>query len=149
MMFISWILSLMILLQPNAPWKSDYENIATGIEQGAKRVPVFQGDSAVKMTIALDVSLAWYESRYDRHAVGDHGTAHGLYQVHAPEDETIEEQTVNANLLLKHSFKVCIANPLNERLAWYASGKGDGCENEGGRKASRHRMATAMWLFRK
>ena len=140
------ILTVMALLQPKAPWEGDYETVARDIARGAAASPVFEGEYGIQRTIALDVSLAWFESRFDRHAIGDHGAAHGLYQVHAREAETVEAQTIEANELIKASFRICKNRPLEERLGWYASG-GNGCDKPGGLKASRHRMLKAIWLF--
>lgn len=146
-MLTTWILALMVLLQPSAPWRADYEEVAKGIEEGARVVPIFAGEQGLYRTVALDVSLAWYESRFDRHAVGDHGAAHGLFQVHATEASTVAEQVKQANALIKQSLRVCAARPFEERLGWYASG-GPTCDRPGGLKASKHRMNTAVWLLR-
>lgn len=140
------ILTVMTLLQPQAPWKGDYETVARGLLEGAAAAPVFEGAWGVQRTIALDVSLAWFESRFDHHATGDNGAAHGLYQVHRREAESVKAQTVEANELIKASFRICKNRPLEERLGWYASG-GNGCDKPGGLKASRHRMLKAIWLF--
>jgi len=142
------ILAMMALLQPSAPWKDNYETVARGLLSGATASPVFEGQYGVQRTIALDVSLAWFESRFDQHAIGDNGAAHGLYQVHAKEAPTVEEQTKQANEMIKASFRICKNRPLEERLGWYASG-GNGCDRPGGLKASRHRMLKALWLYRK
>lgn len=142
---IAWILTLMILLQPSAPWKDTYEITAQGIRDGAIEFPVFSGDNGVEKTIALDVSLAWFESRFNRHAIGDHGAAHGLYQVHAPEAETVKQQTVEANRMIKQSFKACANRVNTEWLGWYAAG-GNDCTR--GLRESRHRMLKAFWLFK-
>ena len=147
-LLLKTILTVMVLLQPQAPWKDDYEQISRGLLSGATTAPVFDGEYGVQRTLALDISLAWFESRFDRHATGDNGAAHGLYQVHAKEAETVEAQTIEANKLIKASFRICRNRPLEERLGWYASG-GNGCDRPGGLKASRHRMLKAMWLYRK
>ncbi len=144
-MIIVWILSLMRLLQPHAPWLASYEATAKGIQDGATSSPVFSGENGIERTIAVDVSLAWFESRFDSHAVGDHGTAHGLYQVHAIEPETVKEQTVQANAMIKQSFKACVNRVKEEWLGWYAAG-GNDCNR--GLRESRHRMLKAFWLFK-
>lgn len=143
---LTWIISLMLLLQPQAPWKANYESTAVGILEGAKAEPLFQGESGLRRTVALDVALAWFESRFDPSAVGDNGRSRGLYQVQYVGDvEPVLQQTIRANQMIKESFRVCRYKPFEERLGWYASG-GNGCSNAGGLKASRHRVLKAKWL---
>lgn len=142
---IPWVLAAMLQLQPSAPWLASYTETARGIAEGAEAEPVFAGD--VRRTIALDIAVAWFESRFRPDAVGDHGAAHGLYQVHAPLAATVKQQTIEANRMMRASFKVCSRRPLLERLGWYASG-GATCDRPGGLKASSHRMRLAERLFR-
>ena len=143
---IAWIVSLMIGLQPTAPWGDSYESTARGIYEGAKVEPIFQGESGLRRTIALDVALSWFESRFDPNAVGDGGKSRGLYQIQfSGESESVTHQTIRANRMIRESFRVCWARPLEERLGWYASG-GPNCSREGGLKASRHRMMKAKKL---
>jgi hypothetical protein len=156
---IPWAVSLLTYLQPAAPWRETYGETAAGMVEGARAVPVFDGPQGVERTIALDAVLAWFESRFDRHAVGDcghegackkgeTGKAHGLYQVQAPEAGDARAQTVAANRMIRQSFKACAHRPFEERLAFYASGGPAGCENAGGQRASRHRIVRAIWLFK-
>lgn len=142
---LAWVLSLLTLLQPIAPWSKTYAETAQGILDGATALPVFDGPQGIERTIALDVSLAYFESRFHTHAVGDHGEAHGLYQVHAPEAETVKEQTIQANRMIKQSFKACANQRPEEWLGWYAAG-GKDCSR--GLRESRHRMLKAFWLFK-
>ena len=72
-MLIAWALLILNYLQPIAPWSKTYQETAQGMVEGATAVPVFDGPLGVERTIVLDESLAWFESRFDRHAVGDHG----------------------------------------------------------------------------
>jgi hypothetical protein len=144
-MLIAWTLLLLNYLQPVAPWSKTYPETAQGMVEGATAVPVFDGPLGVERTVALDASLAWFESRFDVHATGDHGTAHGLYQVHAPEGETVKEQTIQANRMVKQSFKACANQRTEEWLGWYAAG-GNDCMR--GLRESRHRMLKAFWLFK-
>lgn len=141
---VRWVLAVMTALQPSAPWKDDYQNVAEGIIEGAKENPVFSGESGVLRTIALDISVSWFESRFNRHAIGDKGAAHGLFQVHAAEDSTVKEQTIRANRMILASFKICKDRPLIERLGWYTAG-GQGCR---GTLTSKHRMNLALRLLR-
>jgi len=143
----AWVLALMVLLVPRAPWRASYETTAAGMAQGASEVPVFQGSWAVERTLALDVAVAFFESTFRVDAVGDHGAAKSLYQVHGAMPEDAHAATVEANRLMLQSFKACRALPLEERLAWYASGGADGCSSEAGRRASRHRVSLALRLY--
>lgn len=142
---IAWVLSLMILLQPAAPWLETYETTAQGIIEGAKAAPLYSGQLSVERTVVLDVSIAWFESRFNTHAIGDKGAAHGLYQVHAPEAATVKQQTIEANAMVRQSFKACSRRDVIEWLGWYAAG-GNDCNR--GLQASRHRMLKAIWLFK-
>ena len=139
----------MVLLVPRATWRETYEATAQGVVDGAHDEPVFDGAYGVEKTIALDVSVAMFESTFNPNAVGDHGAAKGLYQVHGAMPENARQATVEANRMMRQSFKACRSRPLEERLAWYASGGATGCENPGGQKASRHRVGLALRLFSK
>lgn len=144
---IAWVLTLMVYLQPVAPWRDNYETIAKGIVRGASEEPVFTGESGVYRTLALDVSLAWFESRFDANAVGDHGRSRGLFQVQAKEVSADPYlQTLQANRMIRESFRVCARRTLEEKLGWYAAG-GNGCDK--GLRESRHRVLKAQWLFKK
>lgn len=146
---IAWVLALMVLLAPRAPWRASYETTAAGMVEGAIAVPVFSGPRAIERTLALDVAVAFFESTFRVDAVGDHGAAKSLYQVHGAMPEDARAATVEANRLMLQSFRACRGLPLEERLAWYASGGADGCSNEAGRQASRHRVGLALGLFAK
>lgn len=144
---IAWILAAMVLLQPSAPWKDSYEHTAKGILEGATSEPIFRGDGGVFRTVALDVSLAWFESRFNPVALGDKGRSWGLYQFQDHgKPEGVKAQTIIANRLIRESFRICAARPLEERLGWYAAG-GNGCDR--GLTHSRHRIWKAQWLIRK
>lgn len=147
MTLVTWCLSLLTLLAAREHVEARATpELAAGIVAGAEAEPVFAGPDGVRRTVALDVALAWLESRFDPHAVGDHATAHGLFQVHAPEAPTVEEQTREANRLLRASLRTCGSG--DDGLAWYAAGSAHGCASEGGKRASRGRMALAKWLAR-
>lgn len=147
---VTWVLSMMTFLAPpeSVPWRDTYEATARGIVQGAQEVPVFDGPDGVERTIALDVALAFFESTFRFDAVGDHGQAKSLYQVHGAPPTDPREATTTANRIIRASFRACAAHPLDERLAWYASG-GPTCTREGGVRASKHRVGLAMRLFKK
>lgn len=145
-----WVLSLMIGLQPLAPWRESYPETASAIARASRTFPAFEGANGAKRTAALLVSLAWFESRFDPQAHGDHGQSLGLFQisrVHAKSVELLEPNYApyHALSLIRRSFEVCRSKPVDERLAWYAAG-GDGCSDAGIRKSA-HRMALARRLY--
>lgn len=144
---IQIILTIMVALQPSAPWRDSYEKTAIGIYEGAQAEPIFSGEYGIQRTIALDIAIAWFESRFNPQAVGDKGKSWGLYQVqgHGQSDD-VKTQTIIANKMVLQSFRVCKSKPLDERLGWYAAG-GNDCER--GLRESRHRMGKAQWIFRK
>ena len=61
----SWIISIMIALQPVAitPWASTYATTADAIARAASAEPLFAGESGPARTAALLISVSWYESR--------------------------------------------------------------------------------------
>lgn len=145
---ITWVLAFMLYLQPNAPWISTYQATAISIVNAvANSKPLYKGKYGKEKTIVLLVSLAWFESRFNTMALGDHGQAHGLYQQHdhGPLSDATEATNV-AIQQIRISFKICKNNKANERLGWYAAGGSD-CTR--GLQKSRHRILKAEWLFKK
>jgi Transglycosylase SLT domain len=154
-----WILSLMLGLQPRAPWLASYEDTAKAIATVVTaEVPLFTGERGREKTAALMVALAWAESRFNPGAVGDHGLSVGLYQMSSanlPSPEGYRRADLLGHPIassevalhmLRQSFAVCAARPLNERVAWYASGDSY-CQR--GQSESRYRMGLAMRAFTK
>lgn len=144
---VSWILFLMLMLQPNAPWKDTYENTAKAIAEHSEKNPLFDGEKGKTKTAALLVSLAWFESRFNQKAIGDKGKSFGLYQqqgMGAIADAEVATRV--AIQQIKTSFRICSNRPIEEKLGWYAAG-GPTCNN--GIKESRHRMLKAFWLVEK
>jgi len=148
---LAWVLSLMVLLQPRAPWLATFHDTAAAVADVVLvEQPLFEGAHGRERTAALLVSVAWFESTFRPDALGDHGQAHGLYQVHDHgELADAREATRTALALMRQSFRACRALPMEERLAWYAAGGADGCTSEAGRRASRHRVSLGMRLFAK
>jgi hypothetical protein len=153
----TWILSLMLLLQPPGitPWWTSYERTAETIAQVSKADPVFSGVHGADRTAALLVALGWFESRFRPDAVGDHGRSLCMLQVGESNLKALGvtreamltdlETCLHAGLkMIRTSFAACGANPLDERLGHYAAG-GQGCR---GIKESKHRLGLAMRLFR-
>ena len=147
----AWILSLMLLMQPRAPWIATYEATATAIAEVVETErPLFDGAHGREKTAALLVSLAWFESTFRPDAVGDHGEAHGLYQVHGHGELAEPHEAASVAIaLLRQSMALCRTRPLDERIAWYAGGGVDCSDpHPAAIRASRHRMLRAMWLVR-
>lgn len=140
----AWILSLLIALQPVAPWRASYENTAKEIAQGIEESkPLF---SEPRKGAALLISLAWFESRFDVNAIGDHGKSFGLYQQQGLGPiNGAKRQTVIAIEQIRKSMRICANRPLVEMLGWYAAG-GPNCDR--GLRESRHRVLKAMWIER-
>lgn len=144
----AWILAIMIAMQPTAPWRSTYEATARAItDVVTEQEPLFAGDLGRERTAVLLVSVAWFESTFKPGAVGDKGASHGLYQVQGHGDLTDPHDATRAALgMMRASFRVCRERPIVEALGWYAAG-GNDCDR--GLRESRHRVARALWLFRR
>lgn len=155
---IAWILSLMIALQPAAPWRDTYEDTAKAIASVVnEEAPLFAGKDGREKSAALLVALAWAESRFDPKAVGDHGRSVGLYQIFHTNLPTAEgfgraeilgnalNATKVAHRMLKQSMRVCGKRPVEERLGWYASGDA-ACSK--GLSESRFRVGLALKAYR-
>ena len=142
-----WALSLMQVLQPEAPWKATYENTANAIVSIAVEHPLNLADKPIERTIALLVSLSWFESRFDPNAHNSKdpgGGSYGLYQASRKPLASVEEDTENALQLIRQSFKLCTGLPPDKLLSWYTTG-GPKCFPT---KESTHRMALANRLLK-
>jgi membrane-bound lytic murein transglycosylase MltF len=147
-----WILALMFALQPEAPWTDSYLETAQAIADVSERDSLFKGDDGPRRTAALLVSLAWFESRYDQEAIGDHGRSCGIHQVQPRTSqrytcEELQDPAVSAKeaiRLIRISMRICHSLAPEERLSWYTSGS---C-NRGARE-SRNRLNLAARLASK
>jgi hypothetical protein len=155
---IAWILSLMIALQPRAPWRETYEDTAKAIASVvSEETALFAGKDGKEKSAALLVALAWAESRFDPKAVGDHGHSFGLYQIFHTNLPTPEgfakadilgnqtNATKVAHRMLKQSMGICGKRPVEERLGWYASGDA-ACSK--GLSESRFRVGLAFKVYK-
>jgi hypothetical protein len=155
---IAWILTLMIALQPRAPWLDTYEATAKAIASVvAEEAPLFSGTEGREKSAALLVALSWAESRFDPKAVGDQGKSVGLYQIfhtNLPTPEGFARKDILGNQpnatkvahrMLKQSMTICGKRPVEERLGWYASGDG-ACAK--GLSESRFRVGLALKVFK-
>lgn len=123
-MLTTWILSLMSILQPQAPWMDTYPATASAIDKAVQeQPPLFEADpDARAKTAAILVALAWAESTFKPNAAG-RGGVNGLFQVggHGDMSDPVKASRV-ALELVRESFRVCRARPVGERLAVYAAG---------------------------
>ncbi|WP_394849644.1 hypothetical protein LZC95_19605 [Pendulispora brunnea] len=143
---MEWILVLMLLVQPTAPWANTYEETARAIAHVvAEEEPLFDGPDGRAQTAATLVSLAFFESRFDQRAQGDAGHSTGLFQSWGGGAALFDptRATRAALAAMRESLHRCRHRPSAERLASYASGS---CDR--GRAASRVRMALAARLLR-
>jgi hypothetical protein len=140
----SWICAVVTAWSPHLPAKNE---ISLAIAAAAFVQPAFEGDDGVEKTAALLVGLALHESSFDPAAVGDSGRSHGLYQIQTSTAGTAKADLTDpvtssmvAAKLIRQSLAACRALPLEERLAWYAEGRGactDHPPSEKARAASR------------
>lgn len=143
----------MTALQPEARWKNTYPATAEAFATVASESPLFEGDHKIARTIALFLSISYYESRFRNDARGGGGRWLCLMQVareHLPKGGAQKvlhdpEACVRAALpMLKHSFKRCASRPEEERLGLYVSSS---CDK--GTASSRGRMNLASYLIRR
>jgi hypothetical protein len=155
-MLTAWILSLLLIMQPTAPWSDTYEATARAIDQVVQEQPsLFTDDlEGRQKTAALLASLAWFESTLKPNAVGGRGRFRGLYQTggRTGANGDLSDPVVATRValaLVRESFRLCAARPLDERLANYAAG-GTTCRDVGdlALSKSRARVRKAMWLVK-
>jgi hypothetical protein len=123
-MLVAWILSLMTILQPEAAWKDTYPATAAAIDQVVTEQPsIFTDDHEGRAkTAAVLVALAWAESTFKPNAVGA-GGVRGLYQIGGKGDLSDPLKASRVALeMVRESFRLCKARPVEERLAVYAAG---------------------------
>ena len=165
---IKWTLGMMTSMQPAqvTPWADTFEASATTIVDVATEAPLFAGEAGTRKTIALLVSLGWFEGRFDPKAKGDCEKKDKDGKCISPPQSLCMFQIGRSNLaslgvtegqllsdfglcartavrMVKISFGVCRGRDELELLGHYASG-GNTC---GGLKESRHRMQKAKWLL--
>jgi hypothetical protein len=154
-----WILGLMQLLVPHAPYANTFPATAAAIEKTAHEDPLYDDDAGVEKTVAELVALTYFESRFDPHAVDKGKTSLGLAQVDTSNLEHLgltrreqlfdPETNLRAALkLMRISHRLCKYHRPEERLANYASGGGT-CNIPKGLIESRRRMKLAAGILRK
>jgi hypothetical protein len=167
----TWILALMLKVEPSSPFRATFDKTAAAIARASDASPLFGGDHGGERTAALVVSVAWFEGRLNPRAEGDRtckrydgercierGEPTSFCTMQIAESnfpalgvtrEIVQgsiDSCIDAGLrMMKSSFSVCRAKPLEHRLDWYATG-GEGCvapfHDEGV-----HRVRRGQWLF--
>jgi hypothetical protein len=154
-----WILSLMQLLVPHAPYADTFPATAAAIEKVAHESPLYEDDDGIVRTVAELVSLSFHESRFDPRAVDKGKQSFGLTQIDASNLSNLglakheqlfdPETNLRAALkLMRISHHLCRRRPPEDGLANYASGGGT-CSVPEGLEASRRRMRFAAALLRR
>lgn len=151
-----WVLAVMRAIQPHAPplILNTYPETAEAIAEAATNDPLFPGEDGPVRTAAVLVAIAFYESNFDRTAIGDHGKSFGLFQISGAHVPGLvanvllvpREAAPVAIKLIRTSLRVCGEFPWNERLGWFGAG-GVGCK-EAGRRVTRSRMFLAEKILK-
>lgn len=144
MVLTARVLGWLLLKLPNSPYASTFVDTATNVATVCVESSPFKRDEDGSRCAAILTSLIVFESSGNPKAIGDHGHAKGLFQIHRdptfdlfPErwEHTID-QVVDANRIVGRSFKLC------QDMTLYASGK---CGI--GKRESEHRINLANWLL--
>jgi hypothetical protein len=139
-LFTPWVLSLLVAIGQTENVTPE-PDLADEIAAAAIEQPLPGAQGRERMAAVL-VAIAWYESRLNRNAVGDHGQSLGLFQLAQTwRDPSARE----AARLVTLSWSLCASEPLEHRLGWYAWGR-TGCSHRHGTSA--HRLALAARLLR-
>lgn len=155
----AWVMSLMVMLQPSAPWRDTYDRTAYAIEDAARVAPLpgeADREARVVETVAELVAVTYFESHFDPIAVGDHGQSLGLAQIGVSNLTALglnrsqllepEWNLYAAAEFLKQSHRTCRGRPPDEQLAAYATGRGL-CRVPEGVRASKNRIRKARALL--
>jgi hypothetical protein len=154
-----WILSLMQLLVPHAPYADTFPATAVAIDKLAHEAPLYDDDNGVVHTVADLVALSFHESKFDPRAIDKTHSSFGLTQIDGSNLKSVgltkieqlfdPETNLRAALkLMRISHRLCRRRPLDERLANYASGGGT-CSVPEGLVESRRRMRLSARLLRR
>lgn len=146
---VHWVVSLLVALEPSAPWRPTFEKTAEAIARVAESEPLFD-DHGEERTAALLVAIAWYESRLKPTAKSKDGQFVCLFQVDkrhlADPQKALDDPEVCARPAIKivrASLQKCSKRPLDERLAQFMSGTCDKGVND-----SRYRMFLGAKLLK-
>lgn len=157
----SQILALMLKLEPNSPYRETFDESAEVYAKVANDEPLFKGEDGPLKTAALFVSVAWFESRFRKGAIGDHGQSVCEFQIGVSnlrnlgttKDEILQNTEVctrAARKMMAISFGVCRGKDVLYALSHYAAG-GEKCGGEKGQgeRESKHRMLKADFIYKK
>lgn len=151
----AWILALMLMLVPRAPYADTFPATAAAIDKVAHEAALYSGEDGPERTAAQLVALFAHESSFDPLAVhaDTGGDSIGLGQVNVSNlrrlgltRAALFDPLTNARAalrLLSESIAACAWRPSWARLSLYVSGS---C-NRGG-EASRKRVTLATELLR-
>ncbi len=152
---VHWVVSLLVALEPSAPWRPTFEKTAEAIARVAESEPLFDTADAARdhgeeRTAALLVAVAWYESRLKPTAKSKDGQFVCLFQVDkrhlADPQKALDDPEVCARAaikILRSSLQSCAKRPFDERLAQFMSGS---CDK--GIADSRYRMFLGAKLLK-
>jgi hypothetical protein len=147
---VQWVVSLLVALQPQAPWRPTYEKTAEAIAKAAESDPVFDTDHGDEKTAALLVAIAYHESRFKPDAKSANGQYYCLYQIDkrhlAEPDKALSDPevcTLAALKIVRDSLAKCSKHPEGDRLAIFMSGS---CDK--GVDGSRYRVFLAQKLIK-
>jgi len=144
-----WVTSLLVALQPQAPWRDTYDKTAEAIAKVAESEPLFD-EHGEERTAALLVAIAWHESRFKPNAKSANGQYLCLFQIDKrhlsdPDKALTDPETCAraATKILRASLQKCAKNKPDERLAVFMSGT---CDK--GVDGSRYRSFLATKLLK-
>jgi hypothetical protein len=174
MQIITWLVAAMFAWTPAKEIdRARYTEIASDIASVAydpAEPPLFSGADGRAKTALLLASIAAHESTFrvdveDGRARGDGGTSWCFMQLHIGSGKTVEgwtgaEVTADRTLcfraglhIARESFRMCIAEPVSEKLSAYASGRcGRSAESRqmvtrATAYSQRHRITDAQFLY--
>lgn len=173
MLSAAYVLALMLhplpmFGEPPESVRATYERTAEAIAELSEERPLFAGEDGPARTAAVVVAVGRFESGLRPDAEGDcdrrNGTAcvrprsfcllqinetnfAGLRTTRKEIQEDIRACVRAGLAMMRESFRICRAVPIEEKLAWYAAGSGRCGATEDAKKKSRHRMIAARLLF--
>lgn len=136
----AFLLAFLAALNPQAPKMHDTPAILSAVEQvvAEEKTTVFGSKNADAIVLT---ATAFFESGMRLHAVGDHGTARGAWQVHSSVGNGNAQVQARAALgHLRRDKVVCHDMPVSA----FVSGN---CSH--GRKLARYRMTQIMRALKK
>ena len=129
-MLTGWILSLMVALQPEAPWKDTYPATAAAINQVVSAQPsIFTDDHEGRAKIASVLVALPGPSRHSSQPRLARTASAAFTRSAEKRDASDPLKASRVALdLVRESFRLCRARRVEERLAVYAAG-GTSCKD--------------------